>query len=251
MSNLSEFNNYSYNPNEVDSEIFLSELPLSLMQETIRNQFEEPMEYWKNDYLQTFFNKYEFTKENMTEEDEEEVEELYTGFISFMENIFKEFLGIGIPNLDDMDEEDQEEIIRFIYRYFIIDIRKNFVNLIYNYIKDRKESIAERMEKKKDVTSLSLKKYVTDEDDIIILSNLSEVINDILSEEFTIDEFFKYSRTDKNELEIDFVSDRYDSCDITGNFVTKYIEMIDEDLKVEIECKVRNKILKKYKKKEI
>ena len=104
MSNLSEFNNYSYNPNEVDSEIFLSELPLSLMQETIRNQFEEPMEYWKNDYLQTFFNKYEFTKENMTEEDEEEVEELYTGFISFMENIFKEFLGIGIPNLDDMDD---------------------------------------------------------------------------------------------------------------------------------------------------
>ena len=139
MSNLNEFNDYGYNPNEVDSEIFLSDIPLSLMKETIRNQFEEPLEYRKNDYLQTFFNKYEFTKENMTEDDEEEVEELYSGFISFMEEIFKEFLGIGIPNLDDMSEEEQEEIIRFIYRYFIIDIRKNFVNVIYNYIKERKE----------------------------------------------------------------------------------------------------------------
>ena len=249
MSNLNEFNDYGYNPNEVDSEIFLSDIPLSLMKETIRNQFEEPLEYRKNDYLQTFFNKYEFTKENMTEDDEEEVEELYSGFISFMEEIFKEFLGIGIPNLDDMSEEEQEEIIRFIYRYFIIDIRKNFVNVIYNYIKERKEKIAERMDKKKDVTYLSLKKYVDDEDEIVILSNLGEVINDILSEEFTIDEFFKYSRTDKNELEIDFVSDRYDTCDITGNFVSKYINMVDEELKMEIECKVRNKILKKYKKK--
>ncbi len=249
MSNLNEFNDYGYNPNEVDSEIFLSDIPLSLMKETIRNQFEEPLEYRKNDYLQTFFNKYEFTKENMTEDDEEEVEELYSGFISFMEEIFKEFLGIGIPNLDDMSEEEQEEIIRFIYRYFIIDIRKNFVNVIYNYIKERKEKIAERMDKKKDVTYLSLKKYVDDEDEIVILSNLGEVINDILSEEFTIDEFFKYSRTDKNELEIDFVSDRYDTCDITGNFVSNYINMVDEELKMEIECKVRNKILKKYKKK--
>ena len=249
MSNLNEFNDYGYNPNEVDSEIFLSDIPLSLMKETIRNQFEEPFEYRKNDYLQTFFNKYEFTKENMTEDDEEEVEELYSGFISFMEEIFKEFLGIGIPNLDDMSEEEQEEIIRFIYRYFIIDIRKNFVNVIYNYIKERKEKIAERMDKKKDVTYLSLKKYVDDEDEIVILSNLGEVINDILSEEFTIDEFFKYSRTDKNELEIDFVSDRYDTCDITGNFVSNYINMVDEELKMEIECKVRNKILKKYKKK--
>ena len=249
MSNLNEFNDYGYNPNEVDSEIFLSDIPLSLMKETIRNQFEEPLEYRKNDYLQTFFNKYEFTKENMTEDDEEEVEELYSGFISFMEEIFKEFLGIGIPNLDDMSEEEQEEIIRFIYRYFIIDIRKNFVNVIYNYIKERKEKIAERMDKKKDVTYLSLKKYVDDEDEIVILSNLGEVINDILSEEFTIDEFFKYSRTDKNELEIDFVSDRYDTCAITGNFVSHYINMVDEELKMEIECKVRNKILKKYKKK--
>lgn len=249
MSNLNEFNDYGYNPNEVDSEIFLSDIPLSLMKETIRNQFEEPLEYRKNDYLQTFFNKYEFTKENMTEDDEEEVEELYSGFISFMEEIFKEFLDIGIPNLDDMSEEEQEEIIRFIYRYFIIDIRKNFVNVIYNYIKERKEKIAERMDKKKDVTYLSLKKYVDDEDEIVILSNLGEVINDILSEEFTIDEFFKYSRTDKNELEIDFVSDRYDTCDITGNFVSHYINMVDEELKMEIECKVRNKILKKYKKK--
>lgn len=249
MGSLNEFKDYNYEPNDVESEIFLSDVPLSLMMETIRSQFDDPMEYRKNDYVQSFLNKYNFTKEEMTEDDDEEVDELYTKFISFMESIFKEYLGIGLPTLDDDSEEDQEELIHFIYRYFMIGIRKNFVNLIFNYIEEHKVTIADNIEKKRDVTTLSLKRNVTDENDITILSNLSEVINDILDTEFTIDEFFKYSRTDESQLEIDFASDKYDSCDITGNFVSKYCSMVDEDLKVEIECKVRNKILKKYKKK--
>lgn len=249
MAKLNEFNSYEYDPNEIENEIFLSELPLDLFLETIRSQFNEPMEYRKNDYVQSFFNKFYFTKNEMTEDDEEEVEELYTKFVSFMESLFKEYLGIGLPTLEDEGEEEQKELIHYVYRYFIMNIRKNFVNFIYNYIEDRKDGICDSIEKKKDVTSLSLKKNVTDENDITILSNLSEVISDILDEEFTIDDFFKYSRTDSTELEIDFVNDKYENCEITGNFVPYYIKMIDEDLLVEIECKVRNKILKKYKKK--
>ena len=251
MANLNEFNSYGYVPNDVENEIFLSELPLDLFLETIRSQFEEPMEYRKIDYVQSFFNKFYFTKDEMTEDDEEEIEELYIKFISFMGSLFKEFLGIGLPTLDDEGEEEQKELIHYIYRYFIMNIRKNFVNLIYNYIEDRKDRFCDSLERKKDVTSLSLKKNVTDENDIVVLSNLSEIISDILDEEFAIDDFFKYSRTDSTELEIDFVSDKYDTCDITGNFVPYYTKMVDEDLKVEIECKVRNKILKKYKKQKL
>ena len=249
MAELNEFNEYEYEPNDVENEMFWSDLPLSLFLETIRSQFEEPMEYRKNDYVQSFFNKFYFTKSEMTEDDEEEVEELYTKFISHMEALFKEYLGIGLPTIDDAGEEEQKELIHYVYRYFIINIRKNFVNLIYNYIEDRKEGICDSIEKKKDVTSLSLKKNVTDENDIVILANLSEVVSDILDEDFTIDDFFKYSKTESTELEIEFVSDAYDQCEITGNFVPYYTKMVDDDLKVEIECKVRNKILKKYKKK--
>ena len=47
-------------------------------------------------------------------------------------------------------------------------------------------------------------------------------------------------------LETEFVSDKYDLIDITGNFVPQYVNMVDSEFKVEIESKVRNKILKKY-----
>lgn len=248
MSTLNGFNEYDYEPNDVESEIMLSELPLSLLMETIRSQFNDPVEYRKQDYVQTFLNKYEYTKENMTENESDEVEDLYIRFISFMERMFKEYLGIGLPNIDDDSEEDQEELIHLIYRYFIMNIRKNFVNFIYNYIEDRKDGIVKNIEKKKDVTALSLKGSVTDENDIAIVTNLSEIIDDVLEQEFTIDEFFKYSRTDGTELDIEFVSDKYDTSDITGNFVTMYFQMVDDELKVEVESKVRNKILKKYKK---
>lgn len=248
MSAFENFNDYDYEPNEIEDEIFLSEIPLSLMLETIQSQFDDPMEYRKNDYVQTFLNKYNYTKEEMTEEDEEEVEELYTRFISFMENIFKDYLGIGLPNIDDEGEEEQKELIHLIYRYFMINIRRNFVNLVFHYIEKNKTNIASSIEKRKDVTSLTMKKHINDEDDIVILSNLTEVVNDILDYEFTIDEFLDYARTDNTELETDFISEKYDEMEITGNFVPFYVKMLDEDLKVEIECKVRNKILKKYKK---
>ena len=71
-----------------------------------------------------------------------------------------------------------------------------------------------------------------------------------MSQEFTIDEFFDYSRTENTELDIEFVSDKYDNNEITGNFVSYYMDMVDESLKIEIESRVRNKILKKYKKKQ-
>ena len=69
-----------------------------------------------------------------------------------------------------------------------------------------------------------------------------------MEEEFTIDEFFEYSKTGKTELDIEFVSDKYDTNDITGNFVPYYFRMVDDGLKVEVESKVRNKLLKKYNK---
>ena len=248
MAALQEFNEYGYEGNDIEDEIMLSDLPLSLLMETIRSQFDDPMEYRKKDYIQSFLNKYEYTKNNITEEESDDLEVLYDKFISFMKQIFKQYLGIGLPNIDDDSEEDQEELIHFIYRYFISDIRKNFVNFVFNYIKDRKESLAEGLEKKKDVTTFYLKEAGVEDDDVTIISNLSDIINGILEEEFTIDEFFEYSKTGKTELDIEFVSDKYDTNDITGNFVPYYFRMVDDGLKVEVESKVRNKLLKKYNK---
>ena len=245
---LGVFEGFDYDPNTIESETFLSEVPLSLIEETITSQFDNPLDNRKNDLVQSFLNKYIFTKENMLVDEEEDVDELYTHFLSFMRNIFRERLGIGLPNIEEMDEEDQMELIHFIYRFFIINIKKNFVNVILNYIDEHANAICKEFELKKDVTAIALKKYVDDDIDLTIISNIGDVIKYILDSEISVTDFLNYASLDKPNLEAEFISEKYDTCDITGNFVEQYCEMLNEDFLVEIECKVRNKILKKYRK---
>ena len=103
-------------------------------------------------------------------------------------------------------------------------------------------------DKMKDVTTLSFKKEVTDPEDISILGNLSSIIDEILSQDIDLDLFFD-TCDNESTLETRFVSKAYDDAKITGNFIQPYIDMIDSDFKSGIESKIRNKILKKYKKK--
>ena len=248
--NLEMFKGLEYEPQDAESEILLSSLPLSIITGSISTQFKDPMEYRKNDFVQSFITKYQVTKENiLEEEEEEELQTLYDGFISFMENIFHEKLGIGLPELDDMSEDEQLELIHYVYRFFIINIKKNFTTFIFNYIEENKESLAENLPKRKDVTTASLKQVVTDSEDLAIITNIAEVIEIVLKDEnITVDSFLELSRGDDANLENDFVSEHYDDFTINGNFVRSYCKMLTDEFRIEVECKVRNKILKKYRK---
>ena len=92
--NLEGYKGYDYESQEDDGELILSELPLSMIKDSIREQFENPTEYGKNDFVQTFETRWVVTKNNMDEENEEEITELYDQFISFMRDIFKNKLSL-------------------------------------------------------------------------------------------------------------------------------------------------------------
>lgn len=249
--NLEVFRGLEYEPQDVESEVLLSDLPLDIITGSIETQFNDPMEYRKNDFVQSFITKYQVTKENIEDDEEaEELQHVYDKFISFMENIFHEKLGLGLPELDDMGENDQLELIHYIYRFFIINIKKNFIIYILNYIEENKEELANSLPKKKDVTTSSLKQAITDPDDLTIIVSIAEAIQTILSDEdATVENFLEGSRGDDANLENDYISEAYDEFKINGNFVMNYFKMATEDFRVEVECKVRNKILKKYRKK--
>ena len=244
------YNDYGFNPNEIDSDQFLSEMPVSLMKENIKVQFANPMEHRKKDHISTFISMYRYSKTNINvyeDEDLDNVYELKDDFYAFMQQMFETYLGVGIVDFDDMSEFNQHDMIHYIYRFFIINIKKNFICLIMNYIENQKSSYVED-DKKKDVTTMSLKKEISDPVDVYILSNLNEIINDALSYNYDVDEFFLNCDTDDPCLETRFMMKHYDDFSITGNFVEKYIQMIDTDFKSSIESKIRNTILKKYKK---
>ena len=245
------FSDYEYEPTSVDTEIFLSNMPLSIMEDNIKTQFKNPLEYRRVDYVHSFFRKYKYSVDSSeTEEELNEIEDLRDQFVQFMCDIFHRALNIGLPEIEDKSKEDQEELIRFTYRYFMINIKKNFVNFILNYIDEHKKILCENAQRKKDISSLSLKKEIDDNDDVLILSNLSDIIDFILNDgSISVADFIRMSDRKRPSFETMFIDDRYNDFSITGNFIEKYVNMIDSDFKVEIEQKVRNNILKQYKKK--
>lgn len=242
-------NNVFYDDiDEIENELFLSAIPLNLLEEAIKSQFNNPLEYRKTDYVKSFINKYKFSINNMYEYDQAEVESLQTDFVDFMVKMFYNYLQIGIDNIDDYNEDNQHELIHFTYKFFINDIKKNFVNIICNIIDNKKDEITSICNKKKDVIYLNFKSEINNEYDVLVLSNLSTIINYVLSLDFTVDDFFELCESDNNnaQLDLQYVKKQFDSFTLTGNFVPMYKKMINKDFKNELESKVRNKILKKY-----
>lgn len=240
---------YEYEPTDLDDELFLSDVPLDVLQSSIKSQFEDPFEFRKKDYVQSFIMKYDFSKENLLEDDLLMLEIYRDKFLAFMENIFQEKLSVGFTNIDSLPEDEQHDLIHLTYRFFIKNIKKNFVNIIYNYINNNKEEITENYEKKKDVTFFNFKLEIGDEYDTTVLSNLGIIIDHIfeyLKNENDINIFLDLCQDDEPILELEYVQNAYTEMELTGNFIEKYIDMIDDEFLSELQSKIRNKILKKY-----
>lgn len=240
---------YEYLPTDLDDELFLSDVPLEVIQNSIKSQFDDPFEFRKKDYVQSFLMKYEFSKENLLDDDVILLDICRDKFLSFMEKIFYDYLSVGFTNIDDLPEEDQHDLIHLTYRFFIKNIKKNFVNVIYNYIKECRQEIQDTNERKKDVTSLNFKLEIDDEYDILVLSNLGDIIDYVLNKLKDLNDvntFLDLCVDDEPILELEYVKKAYVDIELTGNFIEKYIDMIDDEFLSEIQSKIRNKILKKY-----
>ena len=159
--------NFDYLPSDIEDEVFLSEVPLELIEKAIQTQFMDPFEYRKKDYVQSFLTKYKFSQDNNfnTDEDRYTIEKYHDDFMGFMIGIFDIYLSLGFPDFDSKPEEDQHELIHMTYRFFIKNIKKNFVNLIMNYTNNNIEDLVEMLSKKKDVTSLNFKLEIENDND--------------------------------------------------------------------------------------
>lgn len=238
-----------YEPSELDGEIFLSEIPLSMLMKAIETQFDDPVEYRKKDYVQSFITKYQYCREYQDDEDnKDEIDEYYGMFVSFMEETMMKYLGVGFPNINDMNDEDALDLIHYTYRFFIKNIKKNFNHLILNYFTKNRDMIVADLEERKDITYIHLKDEIEDKDDVTILSNLNMIVTDILSSIGSVDEFLEYVQ-DIDYMECEYLTEQYEKFNVTGNFVEHYIGMTDVYFQRALETKLKNKILSKYAKK--
>ena len=229
-----------------DTEEFLSEISLSVLKENLLQQFRDPG--WVSiDYFDIFVKSFEYSMGEVEDEDDvAELNRLKIDFFEFMTDLFRAFLGIGFPNfMDTSDDDDAIDLMHFTYRFFALNIRENFLYYIWNFLNKYREDISERFEAKKDISYLAYRKKLNDQD-IMLISNLADIIAYILKKDTTLDEFFELCEGDESVVELMTLANGYNEMLITGNFIPKYAKMIGSTLYLEIEQVIRSNILRKY-----
>ena len=198
---------YEFEPTPTDAEIFLSDEPINLLKQHIRAQFSDPMNY-KFDYVGSYIESFRMSVLQIeTDDDENDLERMNDDFIRFLLNIFDKYLGLGFPDFEEKSYEDQLDILHMTYRYFIVNIKHNFSSFCLNYILRNKRELSDTLPKKKDVSSLNLKRDGIDADDIVIVSNLYTIILNIIEQDHDVDEFILNSDVNDPRLETDMMNE--------------------------------------------
>lgn len=208
--------------NVFDVERVLGDLPIDIIKENIISQIDDPLTFSTNQADQVYDTISEAMEEfGHIDEYKGEIYELKDNFSIFLiQEIDKKFnLGIDIENLADYEIHD---VARNCYNFFIVNLRDNLTRFISNYIYSNKLSISEEFGeeyKKRDVTTINMKKLTKNKDDIIILSNTSSIINYVLNLEYQPEEFMALASED-GEYVCGCVTEYVNSFKIAGNFVT-------------------------------
>ena len=238
-----------YDPNAVEDELFLSEVPQGLMLDAIEGQFNHPFERGEQvDYLQSYIRNYTCSQDNIeTDDDEIELDRLCNRFISTIKDYFREYLNIGFPDIDDEKLEDQLETLHLVYRYFITNAKRNINTLVFTGISESINTLAEEYGRRDDILTNSLPDTIPTNVQSVI-GNLDIIVDSFLNESAydEIDEFVRRSHGNGNDLEATTVMNMIDDDRLTGNFIQDYLDKIDNPARTNLISKMRKRLLKAY-----
>lgn len=233
---------------DTEIDLLLVDLPIDLIKEQLKAQINNPL-YTNVNYVETVVDKFRLLSEEYGDNEDaiKNINNFISDFFLFIINEIDERFGLEI----EVDESCLQEVIEtglVLYNYLILRYKKNITKFLYKFIMKNKKRLVEEFEgyKKKDVTSISLKKKIKNKDDVIILSNLPYIIKFILDLEIEPLDFLNYSSSN-NYYEGLYISNLIEEGNLVGNFVDKYLEVIKQDRDVldEVLADVKLKILKK------
>ena len=120
--------------NDFDVERILGDLPIEVIKENILTQIDDPLLY-SSDYADDVYSTFANAKEELDHIDvyREDIEEEYDKFSLFLlTNVSNRFnLGIDVGLLDT----SQLNIMAYdCYVFFIVNLKENLENFLYNYI---------------------------------------------------------------------------------------------------------------------
>jgi len=234
---------------DLDIELLLAELPFNLTRENIIEQINDPISIQVN-YITTLLDKCDIVK-NQFVDNSEVIKEIDTNLRSIFELILREMnekfrLGVSVNESDD----DIIKLGEALYTYLILRYKKNVSRFIYRYILKNKKEFIEKFDttKKKDITSLALKKQFKNKDDIILITSLPKIIKHIMGLDIEPIDFLDIISKGEH-YEASIIKEAILSGQIIGNFIPRYFYlMIDEyehvmdEIQTDIKLKLINKI---------
>lgn len=162
-----------------------------------------------SDYVETFNEQIEslLQEENTSIEDNASIRtsclDFYCEVINLISDKFD--LDADADTIRDKGYEFCKNACEAMYSFFIIRYKKNIKNIYSGFIiKNIKHIVAEleSCRKKKDVTTVSIKKKVADSNMALIISNLDYAIGYVSALDLTMLEFIQYLNLDRYDIDM-------------------------------------------------
>ena len=237
---------------DIETDILLADdLAFNLVSESISQQIKDPLSTRTNfvsSMEDTFYNLDMFT-----EGDEDKKEEMNDKIVKFFQHTLEELDSTYGLNLDFESIDSNKKLVDStvcIYSFLVLRYKKNMCKFLYSYIKKNKKALVELFQdvaKRKDITTMSLKKNHKNKDMVLIVSNLSTIIKYILSLEIDAYDFIVYAEGDEY-FEGSVVLEMVNMGEISDNFVNIYKQLIIDEYESvldEIQNELKLKLLNK------
>ena len=132
------------------------DIPVLVLKESIANQFSDPT-FSRKDFLSKILESIKSDKDEFQydEEETQALNKIHSDLMVDLLELFQSYLGIGVNNIGELSDDDQDEIMITLYTYFILNMKKNFVQLVMYFIKNKTSEVLTISELKKDITTLS------------------------------------------------------------------------------------------------
>jgi len=171
----------------------------SFFTESIRDQIRDALDSSSVDYLNELYVKIENIKETYDEYESTDIvlfqEELNRTIIDDIRNKYS----INI----EYDDDELSSIAKNLYHFFVIDLKEIIIAFLVAYIQENYKYIIQNIELSKfNTTYLSIDESIDDQSELLVLTNIGTIIDEISNTYIEFDKFIQYAATNGDILSL-------------------------------------------------
>lgn len=214
--------------NNIDVDRILGDLALDLIKENIETQVKDPV-YYSIDYCEEVFETLDRAYDELghIEDYKLQIDEIRDTFITYVLDLLNTKFNLDI-SIENKTPGELKDIMYSCYRVFVIDFREIVENFLTSYVNLNKFSLADMFEdqfKRKDVTTVNIKKLTDSKEDILVIANLPDIVSHILDLEHDPVDFMNLG-AEVEEYHASKVMEYLNDFTIAGNFTSAVLNEI-------------------------